>query len=136
MPGFSEHFPWPSYYGHFNFFEDRMQQHTNITSCVSEGGGVYELALVRGDKLRVFVCDCYAFGVAEYIETIEKLGTLNVVIINSAWCGYSPDAKRHCRDKGVGLFKINEFMTALHRSEYWTYLTDYETQHFTEKGWL
>src|SRR3546814_1248291 len=35
------------------------------------------------------ICECYAFGVADYIETTGKLGHLDLVIINSAWCGYA-----------------------------------------------
>src|SRR3546814_5256989 len=58
------------------------------------------LRRTRGDVLRLFICECYAFGVADYIETTGKLGHLDLVIINSAWCGYSPDAKRYCREIG------------------------------------
>src|SRR3546814_12029570 len=44
---------------------------------------------LRGDVLRLFICECYAFGVADYIETTGKLGHLDLVIINSAWCGHA-----------------------------------------------
>ncbi|WP_326525551.1 hypothetical protein [Sphingomonas sp.] len=103
---------------------------------MAEGNGVYRLIRANGDTLRTFICECYAFGVAEYMETVAQLGHLNAVIINSAWCGYSPDARRHCRDDNVGLFRIGEFMGALHSDEYWAYLTDQEAKYFGERGWL
>lgn len=136
MAGHSASFPWPSYYGHFNYFERAMQQHRKVASLTAEGNGVYRLIRANGDTLRIFICECYAFGVAEYMETVGQLGNLHAVIINSAWCGYSPDAKRHCRDENVGLFRIGEFMGALHRDDYWAYLTDQEAKYFEERGWL
>ncbi|MDH6234922.1 hypothetical protein M2281_005543 [Mesorhizobium soli] len=136
MAAHSAIFPWPSHYGHYRFFEGQIIRHGKVASLKSEGSGAYQLTRTRGDALRVFICECYAFGIAEYFETIEQLGRLDAVIINSAWCGYSPDAKRHCRDENVGLFSIGEFMGALHRDDHWAYLTDKEEEYFRKQGWL
>jgi hypothetical protein len=135
MASHSLGFPWPSHYGHFDFFERKMEQHQKVASLVVESGGVYRLVRVGGDTLRVFICECYAFGVAEYLETTSQLDQLNAIIINSAWCGYSPEAKRQCRDEGVGLFRIGEFMGALNRVDYWAYLTEWEEKYFLQQGW-
>lgn len=132
----SENFPWTSHCGHYNFFETQMDRHQKVSSLKPERIGVYQLKRTQGDTLRVFICECYAFGVAEYIETIGEIGKLEVVIINSAWCGYTPDAKRYCRDDKVGLFKVGEFMAALNRIDYWLYLTDEEKEYFEKHGWL
>src|SRR3546814_12258728 len=123
MPGFSDQFPWPSYYGNYDYFENRMARHQKVAELTAEGDGVYRLRRTRGDVLRLFICECYAFGVADYIETTGKLGHLDLVIINSAWCGYSPDAKRYCREESVGLFEIGELEGALRRDDSWTYRT-------------
>lgn len=136
MSGHSASFPWPSYYGHYRYFEEKMDRHGKVTSLKVEGNGVYQVTRTQGDRLRVFICECYAFGIAEYIETVEQLGRLDAVIINSAWCGYSPDAKRHCRDGNVGLFRIGEFMGALHRADYWAYLTAKDEEYFKKEGWM
>ena len=136
MAGHNENFPWPSYYGHFNFFEGQMDRHGRVAALASKGNGLYELTRTQGDTLRVFICECYAFGVAEYMQTIEQLGRLDAVIISSAWCGYSPDAKRHGRGENVGLFKIGDFMAALYRDQCWDYLTEHEKDYFERQGWL
>ena len=86
--------------------------------------------------LRVFVCECYSFGAAEYVEVIANLGKVDVVLINSAWCGYTLDAKRACRNDKVGLFKIGDFMAALNKPKVWEYLNEGEQEAFTKKGWL
>lgn len=136
MTAHSEVFPWPSYYGHYKYFESQVAKHGKVVALQSLGKGIYELTRTKGDTLRVFVCECYAFGVAEYMETVERIGDLHVVIINSAWCGYSPDAKKHCRDGHVGLFKIGELMAALHLDDYWRYLTESEQEFFKKQQWL
>src|SRR3546814_18538513 len=66
-----------------------MARHQKVAELTAEGDGVYRLRRTRGDVLRLFICECYAFGVADYIETTGKLGHLDHVIINSAWCGYA-----------------------------------------------
>jgi len=136
MAARNETFPWTSYYGHYNYFEGQMAKHGKVVSLTPQGKGIYELTRAQGGTLRVFICECYAFGVAECMETIEQLGEIDAVIINSAWCGYTPDAKRYCRESNVGLFKIGEFMGALHRNDYWLYLTDAEEEYFQKQGWL
>jgi hypothetical protein len=128
-------YPWPSYYGHFDFFEGRMRSHSRIASIMGSGDGVYDLGLKKGGALRVFICECYSFGVAEYTEVVAKLGQLDAIIINSAWCGYTPDAKRMCRTDKVGLFKIKDFMAALNKPDLSSYLNATEKEAFAKKGW-
>lgn len=113
-----------------------MHRHAKVASLQQIKDGFYELTRVTGDKLRVFVCECYAFGEAEYYEVLEKAGNLDIIVIDSMWCGYSPEAKRACRDDEVGLFKIAELMAALHRDKHWQYLTQSEDEYFRENGWL
>ncbi len=60
MAGHSASFPWPSYYGHFDYFERMMQQHRVVASLAVEGNGVCRLARANGDTLRTFICECYA----------------------------------------------------------------------------
>jgi hypothetical protein len=128
-------FPWPPYYGHFNFFEERMRQHRCVSNVHTIEGGLYELTLSAGGALRVFICECYSFGAAEYAETILKVGEVDAIIVNSAWCGYTMEAKRTARSAKVGLFKIGDFMSALNKPRIWDYLNEGDAKAFQEKGW-
>ena len=120
MPAYSKDFPWPPHYGEFDFFEDRMIAHGRVADLTKVDDGLYDLTLKSGKTLRVFICECYSFGVAEYKETVKNIGEVDVVVINSNWCGYTSEAKGLCRDLKVGLFKIPEFMGALNKTEFWT----------------
>ncbi|MGO8506174.1 hypothetical protein AB9F35_32270 [Rhizobium leguminosarum] len=122
MAAYSDDFPWPSSDGNFPFFEDRMIDHAKVTSVNPHGDGVYELTRDSGATIRVLVCECYSYGVAEYLETVEKIGKIDAVVISSSWCAYTRDAKEHCKGKRVGLFKISEFMGALYRPDFWNYI--------------
>ncbi|WP_421790055.1 hypothetical protein [Hyphobacterium sp.] len=113
-----------------------MISHSCVDSIDKLANGLYLLSLSDARIIRVFICECYSFGVAEYMETAEKLGDLDAVVISSNWCGYTYEAKKHCRDSKVGLYDIAGFMAALNRPDLWAYLTDGEKEIFKERGWL
>ena len=136
MPAHSEDFPWPSAYGHFNFFEQRMRTHSRVRDLKALGNGRYRLTKTDGNVLETFICECYSYGVAEYLETISKFGKLDAVIISSNWCGYTDDLKMQCRHERVGLFSIRDFMAAVNRAEFWAYLSDWDTDRYKRRGLL
>jgi len=101
MPAKNEDFPWKPHYGHFNFFEERMRQHRSIKRLNSLRDGLYEIEKMNGDTLRIFICECYSYGVAEYIETKDIHGEIDDVVINSLWCEYTMEAKHFCFDESA-----------------------------------
>lgn len=125
-----------SYYGNYRFFEDRMQSHSKVFSLQNISDGLYDITLIDGRVLKTFICECYSYGMAEYYESEEKLGSLDAVIINSNWCGYTMDTKLHCRKQNVGLFDIGGFMAALNITNYWDYLTEQESEYLKDRGLL
>ena len=129
MSAYNDSFPWMSYYGHYRFFEDRMRSHNRVAKLRNIDEGLYEVDLIDSRTLLIFICECYSFGIAEYYESVDKLGNLNAVIINSNWCGYTMDAKLHCLENNVGLFDIRGFMAALNLRNYWEYLTENEKEY-------
>ncbi|RYD85954.1 MAG: hypothetical protein EOP84_00665 [Verrucomicrobiaceae bacterium] len=132
MPAHSNAYPWPSHYGHFRFFEQRMSAHQRVTAVRNRGGGVYELTLTGGAKFKVFICECYCFGEAEYVEVIGKLGPLDAIVISSAWCSYTDDAKLAARTAETGVFTIAEVMGALNKPEPWSHLTREQRERYAE----
>jgi hypothetical protein len=112
-----------------------MRVHSRVLNFRSVGAGLYEIGLVSGSTLRVFVCECYSYGVAEYFESKRNLGWLDVIVINSVWCGYTSEVKLICRGERVGLFRIGDFMAALSKPELWSYLNEQDVKSFKENGW-
>jgi len=136
MAAHSKAFPWMSHSGGYSFFERRMGEHDKVRSITKVNPSVYNMQLVTGRNIKVFVCDCYSFDVAEYIESCDQFGSLDAIVISSNWCGYSLGVKRHCMSEKVGIFDIAGFMAAINKSELWTYLTKYEKECFQKNGWL
>jgi hypothetical protein len=136
MPAYSDTFPWPSHYGHFQFFEQRMKSHSRVQDIKALGDGRYRLTKTGGQVLDVFICECYSYGSAEYLETTSRLGKMDAIIISSNWCGYTPQLKAQCRREHVGLFNIRDFMAALNRADLWSYLEAAEERRLKEQGLL
>ncbi len=136
MPARNENFPWLSHYGNYMFFEKMMSRHKKVSKISNIDQGHYQLGLFNGSEIKVFICECYSFGLAEYYESVEKLGKLDAIIINSNWCGYTREVKWHCLKNRVGLFDIGGFMAALNGDKFWEYMTGDEEEYFKRKGWI
>ena len=121
-------FPWLSYYGNYKFFEDRMAEHSKVSKTVYLNTGLYEVHLIDGRILKVFICECYAFSDADYIETVENYGPVNAVIISSNWCSYDLHTKIAKMEEEVGIFDTKGFMAAINKRNYWEYMTEWEKE--------
>lgn len=134
MPAHNQNFPWLSYYENYHFFEQRLQEHTQISRWQSLDTGVYEITLSSNKSLKIFICECYIYGVAEYTETMQNLEDIDIIVINSNWCGYTDEVKFFCRDRQIGIFNIRDFMAALNQPNYWLYLSESDRQKYLEQG--
>jgi hypothetical protein len=135
MSAHNKDFPWMSYYGNYDFFERRMKAHSKVKKITKIDPSLFYIELTDDRILNTFVCECYSFGNAEYVEACSILGELNAVVINSNWCGYSLDVKYHCMNECVGIYDIGGFMAALNMCNYWKYLNEYEKDQFKDRGW-
>ena len=79
MPAKNEYFPWLSHYGGYKFFEETMKSHNRVNSVETISQGLYKLTLKDSKTIRVFICECYSYGLAEYRETCENVGQLDVM---------------------------------------------------------
>ena len=121
MPAAMDNFPWMGHYGRYDFFERAVARHSRVSSVEKEEEYLFVVETFFGQKLRVFVCDCYSFDVADYDEVMETIEDFDVIVINSNWCGYSNAAKRVAIDQKKGLFKYGEFMGAINYRKFWEY---------------
>ncbi|WP_038051360.1 hypothetical protein [Thioalkalivibrio sp. ALJ1] len=136
MTAHQDSFPWMSYYGNYDFFEQRMLDHSKVYEFRRVTPSLYEIILTDGQVLKTFICECYSFDVAEYVEVCRELGEIDAVVISSNWCGYSPGVKRHCMDRRVGVYDIRGFMAAINKKEFWNYLTKDEKKMLENNGWF
>jgi len=95
-----------------------MWGNRRVTDLIEIDTAIYDVQRTFGDTIRIFICECYSFGAAEYIETMEKLEGINAIIIDSNWCNYTYDAKVMAFSDGVGLYKVVEFMHRIRDKDY------------------
>jgi len=126
MPAHNSEFPWLSYYKNYNFFQQRMREHSKVSGLKLINTGFYEITLTSSIVLKVFICECYAFDDAAYYELIANYGKVDAVVISSNWCGYNFETKLERMREKVGIFDIRGFMAAINKPNYWEYMTEYE----------
>ncbi|MEG0602978.1 MAG: hypothetical protein RR487_00530 [Acinetobacter sp.] len=123
MPAANKNFPWMSYYGNYNVFKRNIATHSKVLDVkeIDASNGLYQI--VQKDRiLKIFICECYSFGVAEYEEALSHFENLDAIIINSTWCGYTSEVKEYCRTQKVGVFNISEFFGAINQANFWNYV--------------
>ena len=108
-----------------------MREHSKVLGLQKINTGLYDVCLLDNRVLRVFVCECYSFGDADYHETVENSGPVNAVVISSNWCSYDFEMKLARMQEEVGVFDLQGFMAAINRPKYWEYMTESE-----RKDWL
>ena len=66
----------------------------------------------------------YVVGLADVYEILSGDDQLNAIVTMSGWNGYTTEAKKQCKEVGVGLFKFGEFLGAVYYggSEYLDYI--------------
>lgn len=123
MPAANEDFPWMSYYKNYNSFLRKIRKHNLVVNVeeVDASNGLFNI-VQENRTLRIFICECYSFGVAEYEEVLDHFDNLDVIIINSTWCDYTSDVKEYCKESRVGVFNISEFFGAINLTDFWNYI--------------
>lgn len=123
MPAANEYFPWMSYYKNYNSFLRKIKKHNLVVNVeeVDASNGLFNI-VQENRTLRIFICECYSFGVAEYEEVLDHFENLDVIIINSTWCNYTADVKEYCKESRVGVFNISEFFGAINLTDFWNYI--------------
>lgn len=73
MPAANIQFPWMSYYGNYNILKRRLKLHSKVSDVIEAdvSQGLYHV-VQENRTLKVFICECYCFGVAEYEEGQSK----------------------------------------------------------------
>lgn len=124
MAAANKDFPWMSYYKNYDSFLRKIRNHDLVVNVeeVDASKGLFNI-VQENRTLRIFICECYSFGVAEYEEALDHFDNLDAVIINSTWCGYTSEVKEYCKENRVGVFNISEFFGAINLAEYWNYIS-------------
>jgi hypothetical protein len=99
------------------FFEDRMREHTKVGATSSHGANRYDLTLLDGRVVKVFLTDTYEFTVADYEELRAQHPEVDHIVSASSWNHFTTAVEGVARGDEVGTYFIGEFMGALHKKK-------------------
>jgi hypothetical protein len=78
-------------------------------------GQVYVLERVGLPPVRVWICDVYTLGIADYMAIRAEDPDVDAILTISMWNSYTDRAKQQGLAEGVGVFNTQELMGALHK---------------------
>jgi hypothetical protein len=100
----------------FEFFETAIRGHSRVKRLARVADQAYVVERQSLPEVRVWLCDIYTLGVADYYAIRDADPEVNAIVVVSIWNSYTADAVQQARNDDVGIFTPKEFMSALHRS--------------------
>ena len=97
------------------WFERKMEEHTRVRNVRAEGPQTYVIERKNMSSVRVWLCDVYTLGVADYEAIRAADPKIDAIVVLSIWNHYTPQVKAEGKGAGVGIFNPGELMSALHR---------------------
>jgi hypothetical protein len=100
------------------FFIECLTSHRKISAIKREGGQVLFIKRQQGlSNLKVFMSNVYIVGLAEVHEILGQESGLNAIITLAPYNSYTFEAKEYCKENNIGLFRLKEFLGAVHYGE-------------------
>lgn len=68
----------------------------------------------RKSPIKSFLTNVYIVSLADVYEITAENPDIKAIVTMSAWNGYTREAKDHCVQRGIGLFRFSEFFGAVY----------------------
>lgn len=104
---------WPSRASQ-DYFVDAMAAHTQVERMDSLSPSRYDLRLVDGTEVKVFMTDVYTFSASDYALLKAKHPDVTCIVSASNWNHFSDQAREDAAADGVATFHFADLMGALH----------------------
>ena len=95
-----------------DFFENSISSHSKVTSFFELQNCFYQINRIKHSSNNLVLTNIYIISIADVYEILSTHQNVNCIITLSSWNHYSGDAKSHCIQNNVGLFKFNELLGA------------------------
>lgn len=103
--------PWKE---HQSFLLKRLGSSPVVSDVLALSRFRYVVERPGKSELVLFLTNKYILSVADVIEILDEAPETNCIASTMAYNQYSPDAKAHCIDLGVGLFRVVELLGAVY----------------------
>ena len=104
------------------YFEKAMHRHDRVEGFEKLEDYYYRILRYGMSPVNVVITNYYTLGYGELLDILEKYPKTNCVITISNWNGCTGQAYREGKKKGIGVFKMEEFMGAINCVNACTYI--------------
>jgi hypothetical protein len=93
-----------------------MGEHTQVREITTLSANRYDLSLIDGEEVKVFVTNVYDLTAADYAELHERHPDVNCIVQGSSWNYFTSQAKEDAHRDGIATLRLGrQLMGALHR---------------------
>ena len=103
---------WPSHKSQ-DFFVEMLERHKNVRAQEKLSPNRYDVTLVDGTEVKVFMTDVYEFTVSDYAELRGQYPDVNCIVQGSAWNHFTDAAREEARAENTATFHFKGLMGAL-----------------------
>jgi len=97
-----------------DYFIKLTRNHNAVSNVEKIADYVFRIKRNNKPSINVFLTNIYIVGEADVHEIISSNSQISCIVTVSNWNSYTEDAKRLCKDLGIGLFVVSEYYGALH----------------------
>lgn len=109
-------------YENKEFFIRALNGHSKVSSIRELSGQLYIVTRTDNSAITIYLTNKYIVGIADYLDFINENSDINCIVTISTWNSYTDDAKNRSLDNKIGLFNLSEFLGALHKRDFWSYV--------------
>ena len=106
-----ENQPWQQ---HQDYLLKRLNGLPVVSSVKAFSRFRYVVSRPGKTELLLYLTNKYILSVADVIEILDEAPETNCIASTMDYNQYSPEAKAHCMDLGVGLFRVVELLGAVY----------------------
>lgn len=106
-----ENQPWQQ---HQDFLLKRLGSSPAVASVQALSRFHYVVRRPGKTELVLYLTNKYILSVADVMEILDEAPETNCIVSTMDYNHYSPEAKAHCMDLGVGLFRVVELLGAVY----------------------
>ncbi len=105
---------WPSRVSQ-EYFEEQMNAHTKVRGVTKLSPSQWDLTLVDGAVVHVFMTDVYTFSASDYALLRAKFPDVNCIVSASGWNHFSSQAEEEAAAEGIMTVHLGaDLMSAIH----------------------
>ena len=105
---------WDVSYSIISFFERVLNTHFQVRQYTREKDILFHITKKDGTELKLLLVKEYILGLEAVLRAKDEFPEMDYIVTNANWNMYTKEANDYGLKNDIGVFYLNEFMSALH----------------------